>query len=314
MTEETPTKNTKRHCWLAVGLSILMPGVGHVYCGKLLRGLVFGLLYAIGIPIVLGLLAYTSRTSTITFGLLMAVAAFGVVIGAAVDAYRLACRTRADYGLKAYNCPGVYILLGLMIQGSSLGYALHVRSSLFEAFRVPAASEYPNIVPNDRILADKVAYRKVDPQVGDVVVFRPPNGNWRIHYIKRIVALGGETVEMRDGILYVNDEELPRRQLGSGATQIQNGDGSTQTIEGDIYAETNGSAAYRIFLAPGRPEAISDFPKTTVPPHHCFVLGDNRYYSLDSRHFGAIPYATIKGRADYIYWPVDKWARFGRID
>ncbi len=314
MTEETTSKNTKRHYWLAVGLSILMPGVGHVYCGKLLRGLIFGLIYAIGIPIAFGLLAYASPASTVTFGLVMVVAALGVVVGAAVDAYRLACRTRPDYGLKAYNCPGVYVLLGLMIQGSCLGYALHVRSTLFEAFRVPAASEYPNIVPNDRILADKIAYRKADPQIGDIVVFRPPTETWRMNYIKRIVALGGDTVEIKDGVLYVNDKALPRRQLGSGRTQVRNDDGSTRGMEGDIFAETNGRATYRILLNSGRSEALSDFAKMTVPEHYCFVLGDNRDYSFDSRQFGPIPYAVIVGRADYIYWPADGWSRFGRID
>lgn len=314
MTEETTSKSTKRHAWLAVGLSILMPGVGHVYSGKMLRGLVFGLIYAMGIPVALGLLAYVSPTSTVTFGLLMAVAALGVVVGAAVDAHRLACRTRSDYTLKAYNCPGIYVLLGLMIQGSCLGYALHVRSTLFEAFRVPAASEYPNIVPNDRLLADKIAYRKADPEVGDVVIFRPPSETWRMNYIKRIVALGGDTVEIKDGVLYVNDKALPRRQLGPGRTHVRNDDGSVRVMEGDIFAETNGRVTYKILLKSGRSEAVSDFPKMTVPEHYCFVLGDNRDYSFDSRQFGPIPYAVIVGRADYIYWPADTWARFGRID
>ena len=187
------------------------------------------------------------------------------------------------------------------------------RGSLFEAFRVPAASEYPNIVPDDRILANKTAYRKADPEVGDVVLFRPPTESWRIHYIKRIVALGGETVEIKDGVLYVNDKPLPRRQIGSGSTQIRGQNGSAQTLSGEVFAETNGSETYKIFLTTAPPKTAKDFPKTTVPPHHCFVLGDNRNCSLDSRHFGPIPYAAIEARVDYIYWPVDTWARFGRL-
>jgi signal peptidase I len=315
MTTDTEQTGNKRFAWLAVVLSIVMPGVGHVYCGKFTRGLVFGLLYGLAIPVVLGLLAYGSPASTVVFGFLMIAAAFGVVIAAAVDTYRIVRRTRPDYQPKAYNHTTIYVLIGLMIQGSSVGYALHVRSSLFEAFRVPAASEYPNIVPGDRILADKTAYRKTDPQVGDIVLFRPPNENWRIHYIKRIVALGGETVEMKDGVLYVNDKPLPRRQISAGSTQIggQNGPGPDRTIQGDVFAETNGSVTYKVFLTADRPGAVTDFDKITVPQHHCFVLGDNRNYSLDSRHFGPLPYANIAGRIDYIYWPVDTWARFGRL-
>jgi signal peptidase I len=316
MTENTEQHGQKRYAWLAAVLSITMPGVGHVYCGELARGLFFGLLYGVAIPIALGSLAYASPASTVTFGFLMIAAMFGVVVAAVVDTVRLARHTRPDFRPKPCNHVAVYVLIGLMIQGSSIGYALHVRSSLFEAFRVPAASQYPNIVPNDRILADKTAYRKADPQVGDVVIFRPPDANWRIYYVyvKRIVALAGETVEIKDGVLYVNDKELPRRPLGPGSTEIRNEDGSSQTIEGDIVSETNGSTTYKIFLSPGRPGAISDFAKMTVPPHHCFVLGDNRDYSLDSRHFGPVPYACIEGRVDYIYWPVDTWSRFGRLD
>ena len=313
MTENPNQSGKKRLAWLAVGLSIIMPGVGHVYCGKLTRGLAFGLLYGVAIPVVLGMLAYARAASTIVFGLLMVAAAFGVVVAAALDACRMARQTRPDYQPKAYNHAAVYVLIGLMIQGSSVGYALHVRSSLFEAFRIPAASEYPNIVPGDRILADKTAYRKADPQVGDVVLFRPPNENWRIHYIKRIVALGGETVEMKGGILYVNDEPLPRRQIGSVSTPIRDRNGSAQTVSGELFAETNGSATYKIFLMATPTGAVKDFAKTTVPPHHCIVLGDNRNYSLDSRDFGPVPYAAIEARTDYIYWPVDTWARFGRL-
>lgn len=313
MTENTEQNGRKRLAWLAVVLSIVMPGVGHVYCGKLTRGLAFGLLYGLAIPVVLGVLAYASSASTVVFRFLMIAATFGVVIAAALDASRLARRTRPDYQPGAYNHAAVYVLIGLMIQGSSVGYALHVRSSLFEAFRVPAASEYPNIVPDDRILANKTAYRKADPEVGDVVLFRPPTESWRIHYIKRIVALGGETVEIKDGVLYVNDKPLPRRQIGSRSTQIRGQDGSAQTLSGEVFAETNGSETYKIFLTTAPPKTAKDFPKTTVPPHHCFVLGDNRNYSLDSRHFGPIPYAAIEARVDYIYWPVDTWARFGRL-
>ena len=144
--------------WLAALLSLLMPGVGHAYCGKLTRGLAFGLLYGFAIPAILGLLAYLGPASTVLFGFLMVAATIGVVVVATVDACRLARRTRRDYAPKACNSPGIYLLLGLLIQGSNVGYALHVRSSLFEAFRIPAASEYPTIIPGDRILVAKITY------------------------------------------------------------------------------------------------------------------------------------------------------------
>ncbi len=309
----TPVISKKRFAWLAMGLSILMPGVGQIYCGKLARGLSYGLLYGVAVPTALGLLAYVGPASTVLLGFLMIAATLGIVIVATGDAYRLARRTRPDYALKVYNCPAIYILLGLMIQGSCLGYTLHIRSSLFEAFRIPSLSEYPTIVPNDRVLVDKTAYRKTDPGIGETVLFHPPDRSWRIHYIKRIVALAGDTIKIENGLVYVNGKELPRRRIRPENVQLKPTEGLPSTVEGVIYEETNGAATYRVLAASSEGNPGRDLEETAVPPHHCFVLGDNRDNSWDSRDFGPLPYATIEGRVDYIYWPADRWSRFGRL-
>ncbi len=312
MNERTTSHPNRRRAWLAVAFSILMPGVGHVYCGRLVHGLVFGLLYGVAIPVILGLLAYVGPASTVLFGLLMVAAAFGIVVVAAVDSYRQARKTRTDYEIKAYNRPAVYILLGLMIEGSCVGFALHIRGSLFEAFRLPAASMYPAIAPNDRILVDKRAYRTEDPEVGDVVIFHPPTGDWRMNWIKRVVAVAGDTVEIREGLLYVNGQSLIQRRIGPGRVVIRQG-GSNQAIDGEIAEETNGSASYRVFLTPAAGTSLQDFAQITIPAHHCFLLGDNRNQSFDSRQFGPVPLAMIGGRVDYLYWPADSWSRFARV-
>jgi signal peptidase I len=242
--------------------------------------------------------------------LLAILAVLGVTIVATIDAYRIAAKTKPDYPLKPYNNPVAYLLIGLMIVGSSIGYGLHIRSSLFEAFRVPAASMYPTIGVNDRLLVDKTAYRKADPQRSDIVIFHPPTGEWRYHYIKRIVALGGDTVSMRNGDLYVNGQRLSRTQVSADAEQRIAG----RTPTGMVYRENNGSTPYQIFLAADTSQGHSDFEEITVAEHHCFVLGDNRCESFDSRQFGPIPYAVIEGRVDYVYWPAHTWSRFGRLD
>jgi len=310
MNERTQDTAGRRSPWLAGLLSFIMPGIGQVYCGELVRGLIFGIIYGLAIPVTLGLLAYVSPAPTVLFGLLAFVAALGVVVAAVIDAYRLAVRTRLDYERKAYNRPAVYLLIGLMIQGSSIGYGLHVRASLFEAFRVTAPSMFPTIGLNDRILGNKIAYRKADPQYGDIILFRPPTAGWRDTYIKRIVALGGDTVEIKNKEVYVNGRKLPRELVGPRTAVVGP---AGKTVEGKVYKERNARAEYTIFLADAgsleRPGPV----EITVPEHHCFVLGDARDDSLDSRQFGPIPYAVIKARADYLYCPARDWSRFGRL-
>jgi len=205
------------------------------------------------------------------------------------------------------------VLLVLMSTGSSTQIAFNVRTNYMEAFRVPVASNYPTIVPNDRFLANKRAYKTSDPKKGDLIVFLNPE-NRRVNYIKRVVAIVGDTVEIKDGQLYVNDEKLERQMLPQSALdniRITIKRDKIEPLEGDVYEETNGSAKYKIFLADHKPPA--DFAKITVPEHHCFVLGDNRNLSRDSRQFGPVLLATIKGRADYLYFPAKDWSRFGKI-
>ncbi|GAG25978.1 unnamed protein product, partial [marine sediment metagenome] len=211
------------------------------------------------------------------------------------------------------NKPVVYVLLLVLITTGSVGSAFYLREQLLEAFRVPVASNYPTILPGDRFIANKIVYKSTDPKRGDFIVFVNPEDR-RINYIKRVVAVAGETVEIRNGELYVNDQKLPREKLPQSTLdniRITIKTNKIEPLEGDVFEETNGDAKYKIFLAEHK--MPGDFAKMTVPKHHCFVLGDNRNLSKDSRHFGPVLLATIKGRADYLYFPSKDWSRFGRI-
>lgn len=142
--------------------------------------------------------------------------------------------------------------------------ALVVRLFVVEPFRVDGPSMEPSLYTGERLLVDKISYRFHLPRRGDIVVFRNPR-NQREDYIKRVVALPGDQVEMRLGKLYLNGQPIP-----------------------EPYVLRDGVSAYG-------PEVI--------PPGYCFVLGDNRANSRDSRFFGPLPLSLIKGRAWLIFWP-----------
>jgi signal peptidase I len=313
MAEETVNIKHKRLPWLAVALSLIMAGLGHIYCGRFVKGLFFTFLVCIFVPVLFGALSVGQSSVRVVVIILSFIISIVIWLAAAIDSWYTAKHTADSYKLKDYNRWYVYILLVLMGTGGSTQIAFNVRQTLLEAFRVPSVSVYPTIVPNDRFLANKIAYKHRDPERGDLIVFINPEDR-RQNYIKRVAATAGDTVEIKDGRLYVNDEKLQRQKLAQSTLDNIRLEVGGEPLEGDVFEETNGDARYKIFLAgPPHNRQSSDFAKITVPEHHCFVLGDNRNLSCDSRHFGPVPLATVKGRADYLYWPAKDWSRFGRI-
>jgi len=280
-----------RRPWIAAILSFIMPGLGQVYSGMLPRGLIWMLLC--GISSVAGLLILSHPAAySWTLGCAAGLAQVAIWIAGAIDSYRCALRCKADYELKDYNRWYVYVLLLLMGTGSLLSYALNVRNQLLQPFIIPGASMYPTLSPRDRFIAVKNAYRNSDPQRGDLVLFTNPN-NRREFWIKRVIALTGDTVAVKDGHLYVNGVKLSLESIGPGAVS---------EATGQIFHEDNNGATYRIFISQGHPAA--DFPEMTVPKYECFVMGDNRNEARDSRYFGPIPIIAILGKFDYRYWPI----------
>ena len=313
MSEETVNIKHRRLPWLAVLLSWIMAGLGHIYCGKFVKGLLITFLVCIFIPVFFGALSVGPSSIRMVVVILSFIISVIIWLFSIFDSWYTAKQTSADYKPKDYNRWYIYVLLVLMGTGGSTQIAFNIRTTLLEAFRVPAASCYPTIVPNDRLLANKLAYKNKDPERGDLIVFLNPK-NRREIYIKRVIAIAGDTVEIQDGQILINDKQLQRQKVVQTKLDDIKIEHDGKPLEGELFEEANGTTRYKIFLAgPPHDQSSTDFAKMTVPEHHCFVLGDNRNLSFDSRNFGPVPLATIKGKADYLYWPAKDWSRFGRL-
>jgi signal peptidase I len=299
-----------RKPWLAALLSFLCSGLGHIYCGRIVAGLVLLVLGMLPVPVVS--LARVFAVSPAFCGLFLVSLCVSttVTLYAMIASYRLAKRLGPDYALKEYNRPIVYVALilttGLISPAMSVELALAVRENVAEAFVCPAESMLPTIVKGDRFLVNKRAYRDAAPQRGDIIVFRYP-GKPGTNCVKRVVGLAGDRVEVRAGEVCVNGKPLPRKPADSSTR------GPAEVPDGAaLFQETNGDCRYLILEHPAE-SRVADYPEAIVSPEHVFVLGDNRDHSADSRKFGFVPVGDIKGRAGFLYWPVGRWSRFGHL-
>src|SRR5262249_13785052 len=180
----------------------------------------------------------------------------------------------------------------------------YVRANYFEAFLIPTASESPNILPGDHLLANKVALRGRIPDRGETVIFRHPTESQQT-WIKRVIALPGDTVEVRTNDVFINGKKLERDRVAAASL-----DAIKPQIHGDVFYEHNAGRRYRVMFGP---EPAIEYKPRTVPDGTCFVLGDNRNDSRDSRAFGFVPLGNVVGVPAYVYLPAESWSRFGAI-
>jgi len=159
----------------------------------------------------------------------------------------------------------------LILVAASLAVALVVRGFLIQAFYIPSESMVPTLVKNDRVLVNKLSYKLHDVHRGDIVVFKAPEGAATAQVkdlIKRVVGLPGETIEGRNGSIFIDGKPLDEPYLPP-----------------DVRSR--------------------DFPPEKIPPNKIYVLGDNRQDSRDSTFFHAIDEDAIVGRAFVKIWPLN---------
>ncbi len=202
----------------------------------------------------------------------------------------------------------------------AVGVALLIRTFLFQSFYVPSDSMFPTLLVGDHVFVNKFVYGPRipftrtrlpglrEPERGEVVVFRLARDGPRVlaaderpglpteTFIKRLVALPGESVEVAGGVLYLNGEAVAERRLEEVFTDA--GGRRFDVIEEDL-----GPCRHRLLDDPAFPGI--DMPEIRVPEGRYFFLGDNRDNSYDSRRWGTVDLAEIEGPAGLMYWSWD---------
>lgn len=170
------------------------------------------------------------------------------------------------------------------------------RHYFYEPFHIPASSMSPNVNKGDYLFVEKFAYNHSLPSRGDVVVFKANN----VSFIKRVIGLPGDRVQIKDSLLYINDVQVPRKQVEDYRSQEQSGERSANQ-----FIETLPEGKEVRVLDESHNSPFDNTQVFNVPADHYFVLGDNRDNSRDSRDqqgIGFVPLENITGKASVILW------------
>ena len=306
-------KVKKRVSGVAALLSVVLMGMGQLYNGQLRRAVVF---FALDILAVI--LLVTNTTFLLSFhGVMILYFWVGIRIFAVIDAF-IGARRIGVVELQRYNRWYVYFSVYLVPVIFQTVFEIPVAS-----YSIPSGSSQPTLLVGDYLLADKTAYHDRAPERGDVVVFKHPRDN-QTEYIKRLVGLPGDTIQVSGGILHINGTPVMRKKLGDVLFQTYGGY-DRQAVE---YVETLPNGVEHRIWEISDEEFLDNTPAYKVPPGHYFMMGDNRDSSQDSRVMSAVgfvPAVNLVGRAEVVYfsqngtaswWQIWRWPqaiRFGRI-
>lgn len=236
------------------------PGVG---IRKTLK--VMFLLVVVGFvsKLVFGLIS-TALADSVALGILSLIASFGASVAVVHFQYKERFARSA--------------LVVAVVVALSAAAAVTIRVSFAQAFRIPTPAMAPALEREDFVFVSKFAYRGSEPERGDIVVFEYPRDR-NLDYVKRVMGLPGETIEIRDQVLFV--------------------DGRKVEDPWGVFINEGGP--------PSRSSRLDNFGPVVVPEGEYFMLGDNRNKSVDSRLFGYVSRELLIGKVILCYWPVSRW-------
>ena len=207
--------------------------------------------------------------------------------------------------------------------------AMLIRTFLFEPFNIPSGSMIPNLMIGDYLFVSKYSYgysrysfpfglggfkgriNAHTPERGDVIVFKLPTDT-STDYIKRLIGMPGDTVQVLNGRLYINDKRIDREATGMSEYD----DGYGGKVKVTSYRETLPGGVVHTIFEEGDDMPLDNTEKFTVPEGHYFMMGDNRDNSRDSRvldHVGYVPFDNLVGRAELIFFSTNGTANIVQV-
>lgn len=213
----------------------------------------------------------------------------------------------------------------------ALVIALVVRTFLFQPFNIPSGSLIPTLLIGDYLFVSKYSYgyskhsfpysivplegRFIfadEPKRGDIAVFKLPMDG-QTDYIKRVIGLPGDRIQMIGGLLHINGSAVKREQIGTFGSTDKFG----RPAQVPLYRETlPGGVAHEIIESEGDTSYFDNTDVYNVPAGHFFMMGDNRDNSQDSRALNAVgyvPFENFVGRAEIIFFSIDENVRFWEV-
>lgn len=305
---------TTRKPILALIASLVIPGLGQVYNGQVIKGLIIFLVvcaFAPLSPLPAWVALHSTKHLILIVILLFAAITLAIYIYALRDAYRTAKQIGASYTLKPVNRSYSYIIAFLVGSFIYLGLFHYTNTHLIQSVYIPSSSMLPNVMQGDYIFIDKrvncPSCKKMLVR-GELAIFYPPNGHHKL-YIKRIIGLPGDKIEMKGKNIFVNS--VPIRTIE--VTQFSHEELDKLMNTHDAWREKDDQAVYTIIWKKGTQPQNATY---TVPTGQVFVLGDNRSASEDSRNFGMVPMSNVIGVAKQAWFSYSKqsgvrWWRIG---
>ena len=289
---------------MAALMSLILPGFGQLYNGDVNRGLLIFIGFTLcTIPLVVLIALFLPSSIMLPLLILATLAGIGLWIYGVGNAWQ-AAKKLGKYTLQSWQMPGAYLLIFLTAMLFILpSMTQYVRNNLVASYNIPSGSMEPSVLRGDVLFANRLynCPQCYPVKPGDVAIFVYPNNRTQ-HYIKRIIALPSDKIEIGQQQVFVNGLPLSR--------------GKTEPLDDDkvLVTEKLGEHEYQVQW---QASDNDDMIELTVPSGEVFVLGDNRSASNDSRKFGTVPLQDVVGKASQIWFSKGedgvRWDRLGEL-